>query len=54
MKVFLLSGDVRDHPYCESRVYEGVLHVWKERPMGFGAGDPVANYPLTSVERWEP
>jgi hypothetical protein len=54
VKVILLSGDVREHPGCKARVDDGVLHVWKERPMGFGSGDTVAHYPLTSIERWEP
>lgn len=54
MTVYLLSGVARDHRGCVGHVHDGVLTVWTERPYGFGGGDVVAHYPLTSVERWEP
>ena len=54
MTVYLLSGESRDHRGCEGAVHEGVLRVYRARPMGFGSGDLVAAYPLTSIERWEP
>ncbi len=54
MTVYLLNGESHEHHGCTGRVHDGVLHVWRERPMGFGSADPIACYPLTSIERWEP
>ena len=52
--VYLLNGTSREHRECEHLVHNGVLHIFKEKPMGFGGRSPVASYPLTAVERWEP
>ena len=54
MTVYLLNGTSRVHPSCEHLVHNGVLHIFKKKPMGFGDRSPVASYPLAAVEWWEP
>lgn len=54
MTVYTISGNTHEYAQCRGVVHNGVLTIMFDNTNGYRSGETVAQFPLTSVERWVP
>lgn len=54
MTVYTLNGKEYEYKYARAIVHDGVLTVVYEPGHGYLAGETIASFPLSAVERWNP